>query len=275
MNTSESTPVIHPAYMPEMPDNSVYTNITLVQPNQNGRSKFITLVLVGATVKRRWGLKGGTPQETEHTYTAINAGKKNELTPEQAAEADFYRVIAKKKKEGYQLIGGMEEPPSAGLTFDTIPTEFCCSKPNAKISESKVNKALSNDRAILQTKYNGLCHYVLSTSEGDIKLFTRRMDDHTAKYPTIVQALKGSEFCPPNSILIGELCVDPTMGLPHMEAFKKACEISRVDTLEGKLKDDLTESLIRQSKHSMRLAIFGVLYFGGEDIVSTCTYEQI
>ena len=261
----------------------------LTQTNSNGRVKFMKLTLEGPTLSREWGLVDGKVQTTSHTYSTINAGKKNELSPEKAAEADFIRIRNRKIKEGYGHIlaqdeGGEVWVDTSGnigeetktLTFETIPTELCVSKPISKLNENKVVKAMVKNKVQYQVKYNGLCHYVLCTPEGKIKLYTRRMDDHTAKYPSIVKALeRDKELFPPSSIFVGELCVDPTLNMPHMEAFKRACEIARVDTLEGKLKNDQSEALIRQSKTTVRLAIYSVLYYGGEQVAGKCTHEDI
>ena len=252
--------------------------ITLAQLNKHGRTKYITLTLKGDTVDREWGLMEGKTQTTSHTYKTINKGKANELTPEQAAEADYNRIIQTKTKEGYtewdlsqKAVTPLKADSEAlsGMDFNSIPTEFCCSKPISKPNQKKIDKALDKCKAWVEVKYNGLCHYVLCTPEGKIKLYTRRMDDHTAKYPKLVTAMEKDKILPPSSIAIGELCVDPRLRLPHMQAFKIACEIARVDTLEGKLKEDQTEALRRQEVHPMRLAIFGMLYHGGKKVEDT------
>jgi len=252
--------------------------ITLAQLNKHGRTKYITLTLNGDTLDREWGLMEGKTQTTSHTYKTINQGKANELTPEQAAEADYNRVIQTKTKEGYtewDLSQKAATPLKAdhealsGMDFNSIPTEFCCSKPIAKPNQKKIDKALAKNKAWVEVKYNGLCHYVLCTPGGKIKLYTRRMDDHTAKYPALVKQLEEDKVLHPCSIAIGELCADPLLGLPHMEAFKVACEIARVDTLEGKLKEDQTEALRRQEATPMKLAIFGLLYEGRKPVTQT------
>lgn len=246
--------------------------ITLAQLNKHGRTKFITLELLGDTLNRQWGLEGGKFQTTTHTYKTINKGKANELTPEQAAEADFNRVIQTKMKEGYSD-GFLGQEPLVEMDFYSIPTEFCCSKPISKPNQKKIDKALQANKAWVEVKYNGLCHHVLSTPEGAIRLYTRRMDDHTEKYLGLVKALEEGKVLPPCSIVTGELCVDPLLHLPHMQAFKIMCEISRVDTLKGKLKEDQTESLRRQAAYPVRLAIFGALYWGGEAV--TCSVGEM
>ena len=68
----------------------------LVQKNSSGRVKYIILTQNLDVVDRVWGLIDGKFQETSNTYDYINKGKANQLNPEQAAEADFDRIIQTK-----------------------------------------------------------------------------------------------------------------------------------------------------------------------------------
>jgi ATP-dependent DNA ligase len=102
-------------------------------------------------------------------------------------------------------------------------------------------------------------------SVGDVKVYTRRVDDHTAKYPDLVKSIKKQNFSP-NTLLIGELVIDPILNVPHMVGFKLISQISKSNTVKGKLKDDLTKSFNYQKKHKVRYAIFNVLYYHGDSV---------
>jgi ATP-dependent DNA ligase len=240
----------------------------LVQKNSNGRVKYIILTQNKDVVDRVWGLIEGKFQETSNTYDYINKGKANQLDPEQAAISDYNRIIQTKTKEGYLITESLDDLPELDnneMDFDNIPLEFCCSKPNVKISDKKLDNLIEKNKTSLQVKYNGLCHFVLINSIGDVKVYTRRMDDHTRKYPDLVESTKKQNFSP-NTLLIGELVVDPTLNLPHLEGFKLISQISKSNTVKGKVKEDLTKSFNYQKKHKVRCAIFSVLYYDSEPV---------
>jgi hypothetical protein len=240
----------------------------LVQKNSSGRVKYIILNQNKDTVQRVWGLIDGKFQETSNTYGFINKGKANQLNPEQAAISDFERIIQTKTKEGYIIIESLDKLPDLDnneMSFDNLPVEFSCSKPNTKIDDKKLNALIKSGKIKLDRKYNGLCHFVSINSIGNVRVYTRRVDDHTAKYPDLVESIKKQNFSP-NTLLIGELVIDPTLNLPHLEGFKLISQISKSNTVKGKLKEDLTKSFNYQKEHKVRYAIFNILYHGSDPV---------
>ena len=247
----------------------------LVQKNSVGRVKYITLTLNKDTLDRVWGLIDGKSQETSNTYGYINKGKANQLNPEQSARSDYERVIKNKTKEGYIVTEALDELPdldSNTIDFDNLPVEFCCSKPNTKINDKKLNALIKKGNVRFNLKYNGLCHYILITSTNNVKIYTRRVDDHTVKYPDLVNSIRKQNF-PPNTLLIGELVVDPIYDIPHMVGFKLISQIAKANTVKGKPKEDLTKSNNYQKEHKVRCAVFNVLYYDGVDVwKKNCKY---
>lgn len=265
---------------------------TIIQEAIFGKTKYIEFTLNGDTLERTWGLMGGAEQATSNTYDYINKGKSNQKTPEQAASADLHRIVAKKCKEGYRVINtgyNLDQFPEGWISdnqghnddsslgdFDCLPTAFCMSKPRnsmTKSQEKKINIFLVDGTACCDIKVNGICHYILATSTGDVRVYTRRMDDHTKKYPQLVAAVRASNI-PPYSLLIAELTVANHRYIPHMAAFKAISEISKVDTVGGKLKDDLTKSLKRQEKSPVQAVIFGALYWNRRPLVESMTMKE-
>jgi len=239
----------------------------LVQKNQGSKVKFHLLTLSGSRITREWGLIGGVVQGVYHDYKPINEGKSNMLTPEMAAEEDFIRIIETKEKEGYVRTVTLTDLPVLPdtietLDLDNIPTGFCCSKPTKLITDTAIDKLIKSGNARFFVKYNGGCHYILIDSMGEVHIYTRRWDDHTSKYPSVVKAVKAKK--PPKStLMIAELCIDPLLNLDHMTAFNLFASIAKADTLNGACKPDQTESLARQKKHPVKAAIFGYLYYRG------------
>jgi len=248
----------------------------LVQRHSTGRVKFVTLSLDGDTLNREWGLLKGKVQKTSHTYDYINKGKANELNSEEAALADYFRIIEKKTKEGYITTESLDVLPDLennNMNFENLPEQFCCSKPHTEISKSKLDKLKEEHKAKFFIKENGLCHYILVTDTNEIKIYTRRIDDHTRKYPKIVEAVQAIGY-PPNTLLIVELTIDPALNLPHMESFNLMSSISRSDTLEGKVKENITQTLFLQEQHPVKAVVFNMLFHNGEDLTSL-SYSSI
>lgn len=240
----------------------------LVQKNTNGRLKFIALVLDGDTITRIWGLLDGKSQTTANTYGFINKGKANQLDPVQAAKEDFDRIISTKIKEGYIVVDDINNPVEFNndkMNFDDLPVQFCCSKPNTKVSEKQADQFLKYGKGRYYIKENGLCHYILITSTGEIKIYSRRIDDHTRKYGTVVDAVRKLNL-PANTLLVAEFVIDPALNIPHMDGFKLISSISRSDTLKGKVKESVEQTLYLQMLHPVKAVVFNVLYYDNEDL---------
>lgn len=244
----------------------------LIQPSRGGRAKFLHLVVEGDQMTTTWGLVGGATQTTTKSYDYINQGKSNELTPEQAAVQDFERKRDKKIKEGYRQADSLEKSEEASLdtiNFDDPPTSFAPSKPIKDISDAFLMKLKAEGRLNLQLKLNGMCHFIFIGSTGKVRIFTRRMDDHTRKYPTIatyVESLVHQKVLPKKSVLITEFVADPDLDLPHMLAFKRLQEISKSDTNKGQLKASQAKALKLQIATPIRACVFHIPYFAGEEL---------
>jgi len=239
----------------------------LVQKNSAGKVKYHLLELRDNTITQTWGLVGGKTQTKTNQYKAINAGKANELTPARAAAADFNRIINKKVKEGYVLTDSLDELPEftdplLDIDLDHIPTQFCLSKPTKDISVKALDKLIASGNARFFVKYNGGCHFIVIGSDSKAKIFTRRWDDHTTKYPKVAKAAEAKGY-PPKTVLVVELCVDPLLGLDHMMAFKAFGSIAKSNTTKGVCKEDQSKALALQEEYPIRAAVFGILYSDG------------
>jgi len=239
------------------------TECYLVQNSSKDRIKFLHLKVEKDTMHSTWGLLGGKTQNTSNTYGSINTGKANELSPVDAAIADFDRKKARKVKNGYREVpdlNNITQVKEDVIDFDNPPTSFCPSKPI-----SKAPKKLPKNYEF-QIKENGMCHYAFIGTTGDIKLYTRRMDDHTAKYPGIVGALSAYRI-PQKSILGIELVVSPGHG-NHQENFHHIQKINKTDCLKGKLKtQDQIMAINYQKDHRVRGCVFYAFYIAGEEIL--------
>lgn len=240
---------------------------TIFQKNSNGKLKFIEFSLKNETLERKWGVVGGKFQTKTSSYKGLNIGKSNELTPEQVAYEDFLRILNKKKKEGYSTDENQE---TKDIDWSKINSSFCCSKPISKPDKKVIKYSLKRNIGLITKKYNGLCHYILITDTGEVKIYTRRIIEHTRKYPEIVKMIEDRHL-PNKSIFICEFMVKDD---DHLEAFRKISKISKIDTLKGELKEDLTESFKRQKKNPVYCVCFGVLYWEGEPVWKNWEYKK-
>ena len=246
----------------------------LAQRNSNGNIKCITMNLDGDTIERAWGILNGKAQVRTNEYGYKNKGRANESTPVMTARAAYEKIIKTKTDEGYLVVDSFNNIPETTLDkdvmdLDNLPKQFCCSKPTAKISEKALGKLITSGNAFFQLKYNGLCHYILVDSNQEIKIYTRRIEDHTVKYPAIVKDVKELNL-PAKTLLITEFVIDPELNIPHMEAFRIMQTISKANVSGGKPKKDLSKSNARQDVanggHRVRTAVFGVLYYNGKKV---------
>lgn len=232
------------------------------------KDRYIIISVDGDTVTSKWGKIGGKEQTTSHTYDFINKGKANELSPIDAALADFDRKVEKKMKEGYKEVLEIKEitEDEGDLDFDAPQTSFTLSKPITKIADKKLQELLNKNQAILQEKENGMCHWVVLDSKSNVSIYTRRMNDHTRKYPGIVEEFK--KIFPPgekseNSVFGVELIVDCE---DHHRGFRLLQEISKSDTLKGELKESQERSYELQETNPVRACVFCCLYGNGAPV---------
>ena len=232
----------------------------LIQRDILGHIRYSIMELEKDTVVSRWGIIDGKEQVTSHTYDFINKGKANELNPEEAALADFERKRDKKIKEGYrevESLDGVSFDKVEVLDFDNPQTSFTVSKPIIKVSDKTLQYMLDKKEVLLQEKENGMCHWVVVDKNKTIKIFTRRLNDHTAKYPDIVKACEG---LPPLSLFAIEFVVEHSN---HHTGFKLLSQISKSDTVKGDLKEDQTKSHNLQLKNPVRGCVFHCIYLDG------------
>jgi len=243
----------------------------LVQKNAHGRTKFIELELELDVVKRIWGLVDGKTQETSNKYDFINKGKANELLPKEAALADYIRIIETKVKEGYILVDAIDSIPELddkNIDFDNLPVQLCCSKPHSSSSEKKIDTLIAEQKARFFVKENGSCCFLLVCPDGEVKIYSRRINNHTKKYTKIAAALKDIGL-PPKTLLIAEFTVDSSdLCVTHMDRFKRFQEISKADTLKGEVKENVDETMLRQKDTPVVAVVFNILFLGGEDLTN-------
>ena len=253
-------------------------SIILVKKGQLGKPLFVQFRLTGATLAREYGQVGSDNiQSTSHTYSALNVGKANEKVPVQVAREDFERIVQAKKKEGYIEVANLDDlsalDQEESFDIDNIPEAFCISKPHATITQAAMDKLLGSGNGKFFIKYNGIGHFIQIRTDGEIRIFTRRWCDHTAKYPEIIADIKSQNY-PVGTLIYAEFIIDPSLKIPHMDAFSLMAAISKTDVVNGVCKPDVTETLELQKKHRVRAALLIVVYAQNEPVY-TSPYQTI
>ena len=85
------------------------------------------------TLTTRWGKIGGKEQTTSHTYDAINVGKRNELSPADAALADYFRKRTKKEREGYNRVSKIVEEEEISVSWIKAYENYKKKKPELSL----------------------------------------------------------------------------------------------------------------------------------------------
>jgi predicted DNA-binding WGR domain protein len=161
-----------------------------------------------------WGALNAEGKRIEHgTVTdAIEpkgkADTKAFVTAENNAQFVFDRAIRKKTEEGYvevgiggkALLGGAVSEIDHGSYF---PKNLAFSKPNNTISDKAMAKLDRDGRLLYTCKRNGMCVIAQIRDDGNVQLYSRRMDLITAKFPHLCEALRDLKV-PPKTVLLFE-----------------------------------------------------------------------
>lgn len=239
----------------------MFTSVKLLRHDR----RYMILELKGDTLEREYGVVGtDLPQRTSHTYEAINAGKKNELGPADAAKADYERELKRFLEEGYVEVADFESKvDSIALDLANLPKSFCISKPKTEISEKALDRLIEQGRALFQVKENGLCH-LIRVFGGCIDVFTRRIDVVTSKFPALgahIKQMVEQKHIPDGTILAAELIVP---GTDHqLKRFRRMCSISRTDVVKGECKPDQSATHAMIEETPVQAVVFHAPYWGG------------
>ena len=127
------------------------------------------------------------------------------------------RAVRKKTEEGYVEIGLDGRPLVGGpiaateiLHDQPFPKNLCFSKPKNSVKDEQL---------IYTRKVNGMCVPVQVMEDGTVKVYSRRMDDISAKFPQLVYGIQKIKV-PPMSVLLFEGFVGDGNTKREFEAFQ-------------------------------------------------------
>lgn len=202
-----------------------------------------------------YGYVDGAIQTTREKALAMNVGRSNEITPKEQAILIAERKIKEKTDNGYSETqdGAESQNLQSAIDFDDLSVSFCPAKPISTLPADKLKQLWDSGRAIVQRKFDGLCHFYVAGSSH--RLLSRgKLEDKASHVPHIMDELRS---IPQGTILNGEICQNPVLG----DDFKHV-----TSTLRHKTASKAIEK--QNNGGGLHYIIFDVLYWNHEDVSS-------
>jgi predicted DNA-binding WGR domain protein len=142
-------------------------------------------------------------------------GTKGFVSAETRAVERALYMTTKKRQGGYREVDQNDhyletQAQADEVNFNELQQNYEVGKPlNPTTNKDlKAREDLCNDtkRSIFTIKQDGLCHHILITPDRDVKIYTRKIEPCTDKYPYIVEEVKQLKL-PPKTILTCEFVV--------------------------------------------------------------------
>lgn len=186
------------------------------QISRTGKTRVWTIEVKGRFIHTSYGELGGKMQTVTSEGVLKNAGKVNELTPEDDAFAEAERMILKQTRSGYT-----EHGVSAPTHIDwnaALPQNLRFYKPDNSFSSTLLKK-LEARSAWLSRKRDGEMLVIVKGPDGMVDIYSRRMllSHHLEegefvwadRFPDLVTEIMENDDIPPCSILLGDVVSDP------------------------------------------------------------------
>lgn len=220
-----------------------------------------------ATVHVAYGTLGGQLQHTSDRIKGVKAGTSAELSPEANAIEEVVRRIKDKTDAGYVEVDSETGAPlsqgASKINFDDLQKSLCWMKPRPQPKEGtrddeSFRVVIQNGEYAATFKRDGFMHPVLIDTHGEVKIYTRRMESCTDKYPHLVKAFKKARL-PKRSILLCEFVVvkDGRDNRLMMQAISN----SLPDRARG-----------MQAVDKARAVVLAIPFWNGVDIYSPATF---
>lgn len=153
----------------------------------------------------------------------------------------------------------MPSPKALPFSLDPLDPNFVMAKPKNSVAESKILNLETAGNLSITRKRDGYCHLVAG-SNSSVKIYTRGIEDVTAKYPHIVHEISSMEI--PFPFLLGAEILFDNCG---KDEFEKLTRIAKSgNSAAVKLQEEIGFAVAM---------IFGVIVFGGK-IVSLQTHQE-
>lgn len=200
-----------------------YHEQTLYQRSEDGSIQQWTIYLDGNVITRKWGMVGGKMISTTEAMTGVKG-----RTADQRAFVRFKKLVSDRLDNGWSAvrhkIREATEINSSDFDFTLLPSSFAPQKPVQQLPMPVNLLEKSVGRFMFQRKRDGQRHYVLITTKGEVRIYSRKMEDKTEHMPRLREAMELLGL-PCSSVLDGELIVDRG-GTDDFRATGKICRAS-------------------------------------------------
>jgi ATP-dependent DNA ligase len=231
-------------------------SVTLYADNLKGSKKVWKCWIEkdGITVASQWGAVGGKMQSTRDTQ------RKNAFrSAAEVAVEEFDRRVKRKLRAGYVLeqvqTTGVVATRTTPLNFNRLPRTFAPAKPIRELPMDEAVRLETEGKLIKQRKRDGMRHYIVSGDDGQVRVFSRGLDDMTDHFSRLTQELR----LPARTILDAEFVVETANG---QDDFIAVSEICRSKAPRAKQ----TMVYHEQQGKTMFFVVFDILYYQAEPI---------
>jgi ATP-dependent DNA ligase len=202
------------------------------------------------TVTVEWGKVGHTLQTSSDTAKPKGKpGTAAYVDEYESAQFNMDRQIRKKREEGYRET--MDDAETQDL-FSGLTKRFVPAKPRNDLDTDAIRKLYADDKLWAQRKRDGQRHIVLITSKGEVRIYSRRMDDMTGHFPKLCGIIKDLKL-PKKTILDGEILIDRD----GKDDFRAVGTITRSKAAKG---------AEREATLPVKFMVFDCLYFAGKPV---------
>lgn len=206
------------------------------------------------TVTVEWGKVGHKLQTSSDTAKPKGTpGTKSYVDEYGAAQFNLDKQIRKKREEGYRE--SMDDAEVLDI-FVGLTKRFVPAKPRKDVAVDTLYQLDYESKLWIQRKRDGQRHLVLITSKGEVKIYSRRMDDMTAHFPTLCGWIKHLKL-PKKTILDGEIIIDRN----GKDDFRAVGTIVR-----AKPEKAAPREIAFANAGQLRFMVFDCLYFAGKPV---------
>lgn len=240
---------------------SVRKRLTLYHDaSRGGQKQWSIWIEDGIIVCVEWGLVGMKLQTSRDMVgTKGVEGTKSFKSQEQVAQETYDRLVRKKREAGYMEHGATVEEKDYLTALDK---HFVPAKPENDVEQDELEDLFHQGVLQIQRKRDGRRHLVLITRTGDVRIYSRRMEELTSNLPRLREGIKFLRL-PHGSILDGELIVD-----------RAGHDDFRATATFTNSKTDAEKSSAREAELPVRFMVFDVLWWGGEPVWQLPYHER-
>ena len=231
----------------------------------------------GDTVITRYGIDGGKMQETcDVPGSKGKKGTKAYVDPVEQAGLVVERMVKKKTEEGYRP-EGMSASNLLDLRTAYLPKNLVLPKPVKEMPEKKLEKSLggiTDFDFVFTRKRDGMMAILVAGLDGEVKLYSRRMDDLSFHFPHIVA--EAEEWLPPGSMVAGELLCRFPEDTPRTFKWVSKVVRSKARRARGMQEEEgWEEPGFGTGLGRLHLYVFSIIAWGGEELYCQETQEQL